>query len=273
MPNNTETYWDADGVSLHTFAWSIETLSGLGPPDLRGEDHVIPTRMGEVWVPKTVGSNVLTLAMWLRGIPEHASNVEGTASKAQYQSNWNNLIRTLWKPWKQIDLRKRFYDNNILKTATAKAEYKGGLQPTMMGNKAGRCTVDMKIAGGLFYDEVETTHTLVNGNNTLEILGNAPTNRISVTIAGARTNAKLINSTLGVEFTYPRTINGGLNAVVDVENFTVTDSSVPGVDMAASVIHTGAPQWLTLIPGTNVINLSSSSGAGVVTLKYRAAWV
>lgn len=272
MANNTETYWEADGQSLHTFARSIETLSGMGPPALRGEDITIPLQPGQTWVPKVHDSNTLTLAMWLRGVAQNAGSGAVKTTKAQYQSNWNDLIRLLWTPGRQIDLTKRFYDGGVLRTATAKAEYAGQLDPTLMGPAAARCTVDLKIAKGLFFNNVESSETLVNGDNTIQVLGNAPTNRIMVTINGARDTVKVRNKTFGMEFTYPRAMLTGQNAVVDIENYTVNDSTATS-DRSALINHSGSAQWLTLFPGTNVINLSSASGLGTVTLNYRAAWV
>src|SRR5688572_22025127 len=108
MVNNTETYWEADGTSLHTFAWSIETLSGLGPPPLRGEDVTIPYSPGQQHVPKTFDSNKLTLAIQLRGVNPNAGSGVTAASRRQIMNNWNDLVRLLWTPGRQLALTKRF---------------------------------------------------------------------------------------------------------------------------------------------------------------------
>jgi len=273
MANNTETYWEADGQSLHTYARSIETLGGMGPPPFRGEDITVPLSPGQIWVPKVLDSNILTLAMWLRGVSQEAGSGVTATTKAQYQSNWNDLIRLLWTPGRQVSLRKRFYDGGVLRLATALAEYQGGLQPSLIGNSAARCTVDMKIAAGVFYHDTETSVVLSNGNNNVTVLGNAPTGLVKVEIVGARTNVKVRNNTAGVEFTYPQVLNTGVSAIIDSSQYLVTDQSHPAKNMAPLIIHSGSAQWMYLTPGVNVINLSSTAGAGVVTLKYRAAWV
>lgn len=272
MPNNTEVFWEADGVSLHTYAWSIETIGGMGPPPLRGTDHLVPMRSGQQWVPKKFDANTITLAMWLRGVDADAGSGVTRATRQKYDDRWNDLIRLLWTPGRQLSLRKRFYDRGVLRSATAKAEYVGGLEPTMMGQSAGRCTVDLKIAEGVFFDDITENVPLVNGDNTLQVRGNAPTTNIKVSVTGARENVKVRNATHGVEFTYPRSILTGQNAVIDIDDYSVIDSSL-NYDASAHIIHTGADQWLTLLHGTNVINLSSTSGAGTVNLEYRAAWI
>jgi hypothetical protein len=277
MPNNTETYWDADGTSLHTYAKSITTLGGLGPPKFRGENDVVPTRPGERYVAKTPDANVLTLAMDLRGIAEHATNIDGAPTKAQYQSNWQDLIRTLWLPaaqGRELVLTKRFYDGGVLKTAAANAEFVGGMQPTMIGQKAGRCTVDLKLADPFFYATSYSSSAVVNGNQNITVEGNAPTLAILATINGARTNAKIRNNTAGVEFTFPTALSAGHNVIVGVKDFSaVATMGGAGFDASASVIHSGAPQWLILWPGVNQINVSSTVGTGVITLQWKAAWV
>jgi len=276
MPNNTETYWDADGVSLHTYAKSIETLTGIGPPKFRGENDVIPTKPGERYVAKTPDANLLTLGMMLRGIAEHASNTDGNPTKLQYQSNYNDLIRMLWLPsaqGRELVLTKRFYDGGVLKTASANAEYVGGLAPTMIGQKAARCTVDLKLNDPFFYATSYTSQANVNGNQNITVEGNAPTLAIVVTINGTRTNAKIRNNTAGVEFTSPLALSAGHNVIVGVKDFTaLATQGGAAFDSSAGIIHTGAPQWLILWPGVNQINVSSTVGTGVITLQYKAAW-
>lgn len=272
--NNTETYWEADGQSLHTFARSIETLSGMGPPPLRGEDITIASQPGQQWVEKIPDSNTLTLAMWLRGVDQDAGSGASATNKKQYQSNWNDLMRLLWTPGRQVALRKRFYDGLILRQATGRAEYAGGLQPTLIGNSAARCTIDLKIAGAFFYDDNLQTVPLVNGDNNIIVLGNAPTHNIGVTINGARANVRLRNVTHSVEFTYPRPLLSGHSATIGVLDYEAQHSGGgPAFDSSSDIIHTGAPQWLVLRPGLNVINLSADSGTGSVVLQYRGAWV
>lgn len=246
----------------------------IGEPDIWFDDFTLVE--GEYNGPAFTGGT--PGAQWNGPADESTSTLfmelrDGTPDKAQFQSNWNDLIRLLWTPGRQVALRKRFYDGGVLRAATAMVEYAGGLQPSMIGNNAAKCTIDLSIARGVFYNDVEAVHGLINGDNYITVLGNAPTTNIQVTIQGARTNAKLRNTTLGVEFTYPRVLNSGITATIDVDNYLVTDTSQPAKDMSTAVIHSGDDQWLTLVPGVNVINLSSSFGTGAVTLRYRAAWV
>ena len=275
MPNNTETYWDINGQSLHTFARSIETLGGIGIPNYRGEDYTIPYRPGEVWVPKELGSNVITLLMWLRGVAQNAG-VNAAASKAQYQSNWNDLIRLLIpQPGNQLQLTKRFYDGGVLRTAMALAEYNGGMQPKMIGNAAGKCSIDLKLADPNFYDVNTVNTALPNGNTVVNNPGNNTTYNMAFTINGARNNLLIENLTTGVQFTYSGQIASGTVVIVNPKDFVATEQVGAGspFDSSIKVIGAGSPFWFNLAPGNNTIRVSSTSGTGTVTLASKGAWL
>ena len=277
MPNNTETYWEANGESLHTYARSITTLSGLGPPPTRGSNVIVPLHPGRKRVDKVFDENVLTLAMWLRGVAQDAGAGVSSVSKMQYQKNWNDLIRLLYNSGEEFPLRKRFYDGatSSVIAATAMAEYSSGLEPTMMGRSGAKCSVDLRLADPRFYADVLFSQNLVNGDNNVVIPGNVITHNIVVTIQGSRTNTKIRNKTTGVEFTYPQALSSGDQVAVDVNNFlaSVTPNGQPTYDGSVRIIHDGSPLWLNLKPGTNVINVSSASGIGVITLQARGAWI
>lgn len=276
MVNTTNLYWSASGESLHTFARSIESLGpGLRAPGVRGEDIVIPGRPGKVWVPKDPDSRTLPLSMWVLGYADGPGASVGGQQK--FYENWNNLVRLLWTPGKQFPLQKRFYDNGVLLTATAMAEFSSGLEPTMMGRKGARSLVDLSLANPYFYDDAPQTVTLVNGDNTVAVRGNAPTRRIEVTINGARKNVRIRNKSGITDHTmqFVPDLSSGSKAVIDVENYksTTTPASGPGFESTVDVRHSGHKAWLELVPGNNVINLSSDSGIGVVTLKTWGAWI
>ncbi|WNO27802.1 minor tail protein [Microbacterium phage Huwbert] len=472
MGNNTDTYWEANGQSLHTFARSIESLSGLGPPPMRGDNEVIPLMPGAQYVPKVADQNILTLGMWARGIkplvtlrenlnvnpkpttpsgysgpgtasvnadgvtithtsattpyifssfakggavagrvyairakikgvpaagstatnynirphkrtgnayynptqgaisvpmdgvqrevafywkatvdiseaegfdltmvgngtaaigstssmdevlmedvgteipmingvtippeaffyggstPPNSSiiyswsglagasssimgvdNVAGAPSKDQFQTNWNDIIRLLWNNGRQFKLTKRFYDNSQNPiAASAMAEYSGGLKPTMIGPKAGKFTVDLKLADPFFYADVLQTLTLVNGDNIINVPGNAPTLNVLITINGARTNTRILNKTNNFQFTYPNAVLA--NEYLRVVNMTYDafhkPAAAPEYDASTRIIHQGGYQWMQLEPGQNVIHVQSTSGAGTIQLQTRGAWV
>lgn len=277
MVNNTDTYWEADGQSLHTFAHSIESLSGIGLPQFRGQNDMVPLSPGTQYVPKTFDENTITLGMWARGVLPSAGQGASAATKAQFQKNYHNIIRMFVKQGRQVALRKRFYDGvgSSPIAATALVEYAGGLAPTMIGNKAARFTVDLRLADPFFYADVLFNQPLVNGDNVITIPGDVPTLNLAVRIDGARTNTRILNKTNEFQFTYPEAVLAGEYLRVEPKTYDAfhKPSAAPEYDASTRIIWQGGPQWMQLEPGENIINLQSTSGAGVVTLTARGAWL
>lgn len=276
MTNTQEDYWSVDGVSLHTFAWNIETLSGRdAPPDFRGENIIIPGRPGRLHASKVADSRIIPLAMWVRAEGQDGSTPSN--KKQSYDANWRQLKSLLWRDeGEQFELTKRFYHNGILRSATALVEKVGGLQPTMYGRFAAKFVVDLEISDIYFFDDVVSTYNLVNGDQTINVLGDAPTTNIIATINGPRKNAKVrVKSPQDVQFEYRDDMVLGDVATIDVMKWqSITDpAAVPPYNSSAKVYHSGSPLWLKLSPGDNVVNLASDTGAGSVQLQVRGAWL
>lgn len=278
MTNTTDTFWSANGVSLQTFAQNIETLGGsrMAPPKPRGDDIVIPYAVGEVDTPKVIGARTVTLAMWVRGANADGSRPASSARAQKFDDNWRDLRNLLWNQGRQFNLQKRFYVNGVLRTATARARYEDGLEPTMLGRYAARCTVDLRLADPYFYDDELKTFSLVNGEQTINVLGDADTRNISITINGSRNKTRIIRGNpAAVEVQYFTDVPTGHSARIDVPSYTATatPSGAPQFDTTGKVKHFGAPEWLTLVPGNNIINVSSETGLGTIQLQARGAWI
>lgn len=276
MANTTDTYWSANGVSLQTFAKNIESLAGrFSPPPLRGDDITIPFMPGDRWVPKVAGSRVIPLAMWVRGWDDNGGR--SADSQQKFLDNWRYLRNVLWTPGKQIALQKRFYIDGVMRTATAMAEFNGGLEPSMIGSNAAKFVVDLKLADPYFYDDIETTKTLVTGSNTMIVPGDADTRNIMVSFDGSRTNPKIVNTTLNpdVSLEYRGGISSGSSVSVNVAGFSAYTSpnGAANFDSTGLIRHTGSPHWLVLGDGSNTLVLSSDSGSGIVSVQARGAFI
>lgn len=274
MTNTTDTFWSVDGVSLQTHAKNIQTLGArFSPPPLRGEDILIPYAKGRRWVPKVADSRVIPLAMWVRGYNDDGSVSANAVRK--FEENWRALRNLLWTPDRQVLLQKRFYVNGLLRSATAKAQFSGGLEPTMIGRAGAKFVVDLTLADPYFYDDELKTFNLVNGNNTLAVLGDVPTENLKLTINGSRNNTIVRAPNRNIQVQYTGNLATGDTAVIDVpiRSAQTTPSGVPTYDSNGRVIHSGAAHWLDLAPNSDVINLSSTSGAGLVVLQGRGAWI
>lgn len=279
MVNNTETYWSAKGESLHTFARSIESLGpGLRAPGMRGDDVTIPSRPGKVWMEKTPDSRTLPLGMWVLGLEEEGPGATDT-SQSQFHTNWNNLVRLLWTPGEQFELTKRFYDGStLIRSATALAEYSSGLEPTMIGKKAARTVVELSLADPYFYDDTQQVFNLVDGGQTINIRGNAPTRNIMITVNGSRNNTIIRRTSPNPahQVQLISDLSAGDVTTIDVSDYSaVTDPAGTPVayDSSVDVRHSGSRAWLELKPGDNVINVSSTAGIGSIQMVVRGAWI
>lgn len=276
MTVTSELDWLVDGTSIMTLAKNVETRGGTSKPaPFRGEDIVIPYRTGQQWQSKTPDSKSLPLKMWVRGCDDDGViPATGTAQRALYDQNLSDLLRLFWNEGRQINLTKKFYENGVVRSATALAEFSDGFDTSMIGRTLSRFTVDLKLADPFFYDDDATLFTLVNGDNTITLPGHARTTAVNVIINGSRNDTIVRNKTLGMQVEYAGNLNVGQAANIDCHGMTATQTPAgsPTFYPETLVKHSGSPLWLQLAPGENIINLSSTSGAGVVQLQTRGAW-
>lgn len=279
MTLTTDTYWSADGVALNTLAFNIETLAGrLGVPSMRGTDEIIPHAEGERFVPKVVGPNVVTLAMWVRGANENG--VVPSNKEAEFQENWRTLHKLFWQPRRQITLQKRFWYGGAIRTASAKAQFAGGLEPGMLGRNAAKFTVDLKIHRGFFFDDNLQTNNLVSGHQNVNFLGDYWTHDFHLLINGPQSasDVQIINWTTGHSVTFDAGLSSiASGAYVDIDVLNWTAYKVPSgggqIDVSPYLEASGGDTaWFGAAPGVNDIQLIKP-GTGAVSLQSRAAWL
>jgi hypothetical protein len=301
VTNTTETYWDVDGVSLQTYAHNIVTIGGdrAKPPPLRGEDIEIPFMPGDLFVPKVIGPNVITLGMWVTGADEDGNIPVDADMRIEYDQNWRALRRLLFRRKAQMTLTKRFWvpeselteagmvvdelprlgDYRLL-TASAKASYAGGLTPEMTGGTRANFTVDLKVNGGFFYSApIEVDFSIATGGvnpgptRSIYVLGDDTTTAIGVEFEGPLTAAKIENETNGVWFRYNTAIADGIKASVEVHEFQARhDLDGTTYKSRGYVQHDGDPFWLTLEPGDNDLKLTVTGGTGTAKMTYQPGW-
>lgn len=277
MTNSTVEYWDVDGVSLNTFAYNIQTLGGdrLAPPPLRGGNQKVPHSPGTIYMPKVVDSNTLTLGMWAIGTQADGTAPVSGYAKEQFNKNFRMLRRIFWTPDREVTITKRFYDETgVLRTASAKGQFAGGLSPAMNGQARGVFTVDLVLADPFFYGTQQST-SLVTGAQNVSVLGDYATRNVIFTIQGLRVNPKIRNNTLLVDTQLLASLGSGDATVVDVKNYksTTTPSGGSPFRSTGSIRHTGAAHWFALNPGVNSITVTSDSGIGVITMQWQEAWI
>lgn len=206
------------------------------------------------------GSNFPT--MWFKNF---------RTSKQAARNNWRALRRLLWNPKRQFALTRRWYDaNGVLQTATALAEYAGGLEPDVnAGGSRMEFTVDIYLADPFFYG-AEITETLTRTTQTKTIVGDWSSVKARIELAGSQGPTTLtVNGAYAHGVTYGTTVAGGATAILDIENFKATD----GVNgKTGSVSHSGHKYWFEPDPGPQSITVSGT-GTGTVKYIYQPAWL
>lgn len=304
MTNSTATFWDVDGVSLQTLAWNITTLGGdrQAPPPLRGSNQRVPYMPGSRYVPKVVDERIITLGMWVQGSTEDGKRPATESAARAFDRNWHKLRSLLWRPRKEFTLTKRFWvpsadlvaagvnisgmtssDGWTLYTASAKASYAGGLNPTMRGQAHGIFTVDLLLSDPYFYgDTITVPFSMQTGGSnpgptkTLSILGDDRTTWIEADFTGPLTSPQIDNtlSTPEVWLRYGNEISAGESATVRAHDFSATHFQVGGSYRSSGhVQHGGDKFWMFLDPEDTTLTLSAQMGTGTALLRYRPVWL
>lgn len=264
MTNNTETYWTANGLSLHTHAWSVRSFGGrkFFTGSKRGEDVRVPFKPGRIWVPKSRESQLYNIKMWVLPLNQDGSK-DGSMTFAQKSTANRKLIIETVDIDGQFDLVKRWWDGTNIVSATAQAEFVDGSGPDRDDDGGGfYFDLQFLLADPYFY--VGGASQAIDGSVTID--GDAPTNHVTVTFT-AGTNPRVTFAD-GNWIQYNGVV-GGTPVIINCLAGTAKISSnyVNGLITR----NPDFPEWARLDPGVQVMSMSGSGGpAG--TLEYDAAY-
>jgi hypothetical protein len=263
--NTTQTFWDVDGVSLQTYAYNIQTWGGdaQAPPPLRGDDVLVPHQVGRTWTPRVPDSRTITFGMWVVGANKDGSIPESGISRQLFERNWAMLRKLLWTPRRQVKLTKRFRvpGSSKVHTASAMAQFSGGLNPAMTGRTRAQFTVDLLLSDPYFYgDELEIEIDPQEPVQEFEVLGDDRTTAVSTEVTGLTKRLRVTNSTdeqNPVWFEYSRALDRGQKALIDSQMFTAThDTEGASTPSSGNVYHEGSDHWMELEPGLVKLGVS-----------------
>jgi len=270
--NNTDVYWEIDGTSLHTYAWSVQTLTGReGLPPRLGDNQRVAYRHGEIWRRKLWGPRPLSLAMWVIGRDEDGEpGPEGPWE--QWRSNLE-VLKALFAPLDRLlVVTKRIKSNDGLLVLTGEAEVSGAIEPNMQAPAAAAFVVDMLMPDPFWYG-AEVTDTLEVGPNTLANPGNTAVERMVLRFNGPLTDAQLVNTSLTppVALSVMGEIADGDWIELDTATFRAVDQD--GVSVLGRISHSGAWPWMVLQPGSNAMQLNVGAGTGTVDVAFSSAYL
>lgn len=273
--NSTDEYWDVDGFSLQTYGWNIETKGGSrdGVPGMKSGNVAVPNRRGERWVPKQLDARTIQLQMWVQGSDADGKRT-ARGARQQWSMNWHDLRNRLFVYRRQMVLTKRWRDSNgILQSATALGEFVGGLEPTMNGGARSSFTVDIRLADPLWYGPTQNFSLTAGAPTNVAIVGDVPSSRITLAIAGTATNPRLTDSTTPPNrfLLLTDVVTGAQTVTVDVDGFSAVKA---GQALSHKITHDSAGYWFEMQPGTRTLLYSRDSGTGAaMTVQYQPAYL
>lgn len=252
MTNNTEIYWVANGVSLHTLAWSVETRAGrMASPAKRGEDVLLPYRSGRIPIRKFRESRTLSLPMWVGPFDQDGTADPTMSKKAKTEQNWNYLMEKLDVDG-QFGVVKQWYDNGEVKFATQWAELLDPPDITVSSRNIWRFVLELHMADPWFYGDP----IIVPPENidSFVVEGSSSTDKVTIQMPNGR-----ITTPNGNWIQY----NG--TGLVDIDCHKA--EAKKGSAFVNGLIDRNPkfPEWMTLQPGPNAIT-------GSATITYNPAY-
>lgn len=280
MVLTTDVYYDINGVPLSTLAYNVTTWGGdlQAPPDLRGEDLTIPYRPGTVFQARRPDGRSMSFNMWVVGADVDGKVPASKTMRAEFENNFKMLRNLFWNQGKQVTITKRWrdYDTGTLMSATAQAVYSGGFSPSMTGNLRATFSVEMYLSDPFFYGPESTISFAGTAVATAAptVLGDYETTVLVLDVNGARNNFRLTNMDEAVYVNVATNLTVGSSIRLDINNFSAKRNPLgTNENVIGSVTSFGHPFWFVLRPGVQNLRLTSSSGTGTGTLKYRPRWL
>lgn len=282
----TTDYWSITGPDnvdypLNTLAYNISSWGGdrTAPPTPRGDNILVPFSVGQRYVQKMPDQRTITLGMWVQGSSDTGTYT--SAHKQKFRDNYALLKFILWNRLDQFIITKRWTDTaGVLQTATALAEFAGGLDLAPDSQDHGKFTVDLKLADPFFYGPVQNiTFDSTSGTTfhyTGTILGDYYCRRCSFS-ATAKPTVNIVSPRIDVTTTdipnfwsFPGTILASTALVGDMgaQSFAINSTN-----FSYGILHGGYPDWLLLNPGTiNLVFSALTSGWSGTFSYYPTYW-
>jgi hypothetical protein len=281
-----DEYWswtppNGSEISLQMQHWNIGVFGGsrFALPTLRGQDIEQPYRAGLQWRPKFPNSRTITLGMWTAGINQATGQPDTADQRLAFNNNLQQLRQAFWQRGpggsQQGQLTRRWWltqsGTNQIVAATAMAEIAGTMEPTNLGRTSASFSVDLLLSDPYFYGTTRT-QAVTTAGGVITALGEGvvgegyPSAVNAFTISITAGPCTVTNTTTGVSVTYGAAVANS-PVVLDILNFTATDAA--GNNVIASVTHSGARPWMTLLNGANDITVSD----GTATFSFNDCYV
>lgn len=260
MTNSTQVYWEANGLSLHTYAWAVASWGGSRqqPPSKRGDNLTIPFKRGQIYVPKIRDARIISLGMWMLPMNQDGTRDVTMTLEQKLHANWQTIVNAI-DTEDQITLTKRWWVNTSVVSASALAEWVDGLDPDMSTTYRPEFSIDFLLTDPYFYGS-PVSQAIGNITNAP---GDVPTDHVTLTLNSGTNPRVTFADGNWVQF------NGsvGTAVVIDVAKASATQGGVYVNGLITR--NPNFPSWPKVKPGANAISLSSGSGTIQFSPAYR----
>ena len=171
-------------TDLTTVVTHLQRIDGniAVAPQLQ-DDYLVPGRTGAVAATSWQGPRVITFGGIVSG-----------ATRVAYQQALKDLGKLVLNGGQTFTLSRTLATTGT-PTHTATARYLGGLeQVEPLSNRVGRVAFDVQLMDGYFYDTGYATLGTVTSSATVNVLGEAPTQDITVTYSVGAGTQRVSNS-------------------------------------------------------------------------------
>jgi hypothetical protein len=291
MPTTVE-FWEIDGVSLSEEGWNVTTLAGrYNVPPLRGDNATFAYVEGQEFRRKIPDARTLILNMWTTGV-EPYSGAAGDDQMRKWNDNWHFLCQLFWTPRREVTITRRWLRTDgqsgvpSLHVHTAKAQYSGGLEPTMTGRFRSVFNVELRMSDPFFYGQEIVSGPIGRGDtDTVYNPGDyvAASRHLFVDLLGPLSYPELVNATPDpdVRVKYNGNIPDGQTVTLDVRAFTATaaveEVFIPENPLTKNRVgfirHSGTRSWMGLERGNNELTLNATSGTGHAIVRFRPPYL
>ena len=253
--------WRYSDVNLCCETWNVEkVLDGIGVPDTRGENTLVPFQRGRRPIKKMKDHKTIILAMWVRGInPDNPLEI----SSEWLEKNKDRLTKLFGS--RGLHVLERTLPGGEKREALAEV-----IVPINFLNEtktSARFTVEFLIPAGIFTGPTDVTYTLSAAD--LQHAGTAPQDSMTITMTGPLVNPKLENKTNDIWLQYLGTLVTGESLVIKTADYSVTKADQ---NMIPAFRHGGDASWFILEPGANELELTTDGAGGSVTIAFKPAY-
>lgn len=250
---------DLQTLDHRIFLEVAEGLSGL--PELRGSDFVVGGTPGARALVRLPNVLPLLLVGWTKN-----------ATWPAYRDTIQELQR-LFRPMAGPGALVATLEDGTVVTAQARALSLVPAPDDPGPTKRLSVTMDaVQPPYWLGVDVVDAARAISASptNFTLTHPGTEQAHRIVFTFTGPITNPRITNLENGVYVEWLGTVGAGEILIIDCLAFTAT---LDGDNVVGSIRHSGAREWMVILPGDNDLRVTRTGGTGTLTTTFEPPYL